>query len=268
MTISAPSPQLPSDDEATGDLGDNVGPLVIVNLEQSLQGDISLEDVTPSPLSQPLTAELVGSEQSGRTNNCSSSVFDGLILNSEVRADSGDDLSLCGGERVIVGSLSSGQLSSLHDRELFPSLTDALKKKVLNITINNKQHANKNQKIVIIKPLADSSKSIFSDPVKFTKALLEGPFNYDQIKEIHTNKQSQTIVAELIVPNQNLLNKLLSLNQIGEWPVECYIPMRDKFKYGVIYPVDLDLGKLKHDINIENGVQVAKIGRIECKEEW
>ena len=100
-----------------GDLGDDVEPSVIVNLEQSLQGDISLDDVTPSPLSQPLTVELVVSEQSGRTNNCSSYVFDGLILNSGVGAGSVDDLSLCGGERVIVGSLSSGQLSSLHDRE-------------------------------------------------------------------------------------------------------------------------------------------------------
>ena len=85
-------------------------------------------------------------------------------------------------DRVIVGSLSSGQLTSLHDREQFPSLTDALKRKVRCITINNKQHANKNQKIVIIKPLADSSKSIFSNPVKFTKALMESPFNSDQIK--------------------------------------------------------------------------------------
>ena len=83
-TISAPSPRLPSDDEAMGDLGDDVEPSVIVNLEQSLQGDISLNDVTPSSLIQPLTAELVGYEQSGRTNNCSSSVFDGLILNSGV----------------------------------------------------------------------------------------------------------------------------------------------------------------------------------------
>ena len=162
-----------------------------------------------------------------------------------------------------MGSLSCGQLSYLHDREQFPSQTDALKKKVPNITINNKQLANQNQKIVIIKPLVHSSKSIFSNPVKFTKAVMESPFNSDQIKEIRTHKQSQTNVAELIVPNQNLLNKLLSVNQIGEWPVECYIPMRDKFKYGVIYPVDLDkdLGKLKHDINIENGVQVAKIAR-------
>ena len=81
------------------------------------------------------------------------------------------------------------------------------------------------------------------------------------------NKQSQTIIAELVVPNQNLLDKLLSVNQIGEWHVECYIPMRDKFKYGVIYPVDIDtdLGKLKHDINIENGVQVAKIERLNAR---
>ena len=37
-TISAPSPRLPSDDEAMGDSGDYVEPSVIVNLEQSLQG--------------------------------------------------------------------------------------------------------------------------------------------------------------------------------------------------------------------------------------
>ena len=49
---------------------------------------------------------------------------------------------------------------------------------------------------------------------------MESPFNYDQIEKMCTNKQSQTIVAELMVPNQNLLDKLLSVNQIGEWPVE------------------------------------------------
>ena len=40
-----------------------------------------------------------------------------------------------------------------------------------------------------------------------------------------------------------------------------------QFKYGVIYPVDLDtdLGKLKHNINIENGVQVVKIERLNSR---
>ena len=43
--------------------------------------------------------------------------------------------------------------------------------------------------------------------------------------------------------------------------------MRDIFKSGVIFPVDLDkdLRKLKHDINIENGVQVAKIERLNAR---
>ena len=36
-TIFAQSPRLPSDDEAMGDLGDDVEPSVILNLEQSLQ---------------------------------------------------------------------------------------------------------------------------------------------------------------------------------------------------------------------------------------
>ena len=95
-----------------GDLGEDVEPSNIVILEQSLQGDISLDDLTSSPLSQSLMAELVGSEQSERTNNCSSSVFDGLILNLGVGADSVDNLSLCGGERVIVSYLSCGLLYS------------------------------------------------------------------------------------------------------------------------------------------------------------
>ena len=40
LTISAPSPRLPSDDEAMGDLGDDVEPSVIMNLEQSLQAPL------------------------------------------------------------------------------------------------------------------------------------------------------------------------------------------------------------------------------------
>ena len=83
LTISALSPLLPSDDKAMGVLEEDVEPSNIENLEQSLLEDISRDDLTPSPLSQPLT-ELVGSQQSDRTNNCSSSVFYGLILNSEV----------------------------------------------------------------------------------------------------------------------------------------------------------------------------------------
>ena len=48
LTIFAPSPQLPSDNEAMGDLGEDVEPSNIVNLEQSLQGGISMDDLTPS----------------------------------------------------------------------------------------------------------------------------------------------------------------------------------------------------------------------------
>ena len=41
-------------------------------------------------------------------------------------------------------------------------------------------------------------------------------------------------------------------------------PLRDRFKFGVIYPVDLDtnLEKLKFDINVENDVQLANIERL------
>ena len=64
-----------------------------------------------------------------------------------------------------------------------------------------------------------------------------------------------------------LLLLLLSVSQIGEWTVKCQVPLRDRFKFGVIYPVDLDtaLQKLKYDINVQNDVQLANIERLKTR---
>ena len=57
--------------------------------------------------------------------------------------------------------------------------------------------------------LTPQSLELIINPVKFTIFLMGNPFNSDQIKEMCTNEQSQSNVAELIVPNQDLLDKLL-----------------------------------------------------------
>ena len=114
-----------------------------------------------------------------------------------------------------------------------------------DVPTNNVQAQSKYQKIIIIKPIGDSSKTIFNNPVKFTQSLMKSPFNLVEINEMCTNKQSCTIVTGLCTPNQKLIEELLSVSQIGEWTVKCQVPLRDRFKFGVIYPVDLDA-------NIEN----------------
>ena len=93
-----------------------------------------------------------------------------------------------------------------------------------NVPTNNVQAPSKYQKIVIIKPIGDSSKTIFNNPVKFTQALMENPFNLGEINKICINKQSHTIVAELCRPNKKLIEELLSVSQIREWTVKCQVP--------------------------------------------
>ena len=50
------------------------------------------------------------------------------------------------------------------------------RKQSANVPTNNVQAPSKYQKIVIIKHMGDSSKTIFNNPVKFTQALMESPF--------------------------------------------------------------------------------------------
>ena len=107
--------------------------------------------------------------------------------------------------------------------------------------LTNVQAPSKYKKIGIIKRIGDSSKTIFINLVKFTQALMESPFNSGEINEIHTNKQSRMIVAEFCGPHQKLIDELVSVNQIREWTVKCQAPLRDRFKFGVIYPVILIL---------------------------
>ena len=116
--------------------------------------------------------------------------------------------------------------------------------------------------------LGDSSKTIFNNPVKFTQALMYSPFDSGEINEIRTNKHSHTIVGELCRHNQNLIiEELLTVSQIGEWIVKCQVPLRDRFKFVMIYPVDLDTDheKLKCDINVHNDIQLANIERLKMR---
>ena len=50
---------------------------------------------------------------------------------------------------------------------------------------------------------------------------MESPFNSGEINDIHTNKQSSTIVAELCRPNQKLIDELHSVSKI--WGMDCKV---------------------------------------------
>ena len=69
----------------------------------------------------------------------------------------------------------------------------------------------------------------------------------------------------------NDLNKLVDIDKLGRWLVKCYIPNREKYKIGVISPVELDddIGIIQ--TAIETQYNVANISRLNRKNhngEW
>ena len=203
----------------------------ISSLEQSVPRDGDLDELMPCCEQQPGVPESVGPELDEGTIDDSSPVLGGQVSEVQDGFDSGGGSFACGAENGSGSSLSSNWLSTPRGRRNhFPALTSMQRKYSANELTNNVQASSKGQKIIIIKPIGDCSKTIFSNPIKFTQALMETPFNSSEINEIRTNKQSRTIVAELCRPNQKLMDELLSVSQTGEWTVKCPVPVRDRFK--------------------------------------
>ena len=134
----------------------------------------------PCSVQQPGDLRSVGPEQDEGAIDNSSPVLGGLILDVQDGFDSGGGLFACGGENDSVHSLSYNRFSSSRSRNHFPALTSMQRKHSANV-LTNVQAPSKYQKIVIIKLIDDSSKIIFNNPVKFTQALMESPFNLGEI---------------------------------------------------------------------------------------
>ena len=145
---------------------------------------------------QPGDLRSVGPEQDEGAIDNSSPVLGGLVSDVQDGFYSGSGSFACGCENDSVSSLSSNRFLSSHGRNHCPALTSMQRKHSANVPTNNIQAPSKYQKIVI-KPIGDSSKTIFNNSVKFTQALMESPFNSGEINGICTNEQSRSIVAEL-----------------------------------------------------------------------
>ena len=133
--------------------------------------------------------------------------------------------------------------------------------------VNNSMDSFGNSTVIIIKVLKDAESMAISKPAVFCEEFERSLFSKTQAKEIRTNKRKGVFVIELEKkPEAHLLQEILKMDKLGSWDVECYIPNREKYKYGVIYPVDIetDLNVLQQRATCENA-EIVKMERLTKK---
>jgi len=95
-------------------------------------------------------------------------------------------------------------------------------------------------KIILIRPTNDKFMSFTRSPIKFAKAFAETAFGKIKTKDVRVNKIKNLVAVEMENPTQETTNILLQITKIGTWNVDCSLPIKDKLKFGVISPIQLD----------------------------
>ena len=95
-------------------------------------------------------------------------------------------------------------------------------------------------KVILIRPVGDKFMSFTRSPAKFAKAFADSAFGKADTKSVRVNKIKNIVAVELENPTQPTIDILLQITKIGTWTVICSLPIKDKLKFGVISPIDLD----------------------------
>ena len=127
-------------------------------------------------------------------------------------------------------------------------------------------------KVILIK--LDDPK-LLHNPVLLAKEINKSNFNDCEIENVRTNKKKNLIIIEFKnSPDQERLRKLLSIDKIGTYKIQCSIPNSDSNVCGVISPIsiDLEVKEISENIQIAEGekIPVVKVDRLKKKNsnEW
>ena len=121
--------------------------------------------------------------------------------------------------------------------------------------------------VILIKPTGENAKKLINNPVAIVKALKESSFSRFNDKQVRINKRKELIAIDM-KSSLEKIPELLRTDKIGNWPVYCYQPKSDVYRYGVIYPVDrnADLNELLEMIEIPNSeIKALNLTRLKKK---
>jgi hypothetical protein len=150
-----------------------------------------------------------------------------------------------------------------------PSLQSAKKKPTVNHTLISDGLGS----VIIIKPNGLNAKELINNPIEVTEQLEKSPFGMVDMKDVRINKKKGIIVTEMKEPNREIMTNLLQVKKLGNWNIDCYVPNRDQYKYGVIWPVSTNTNLESVKTNIIVGDNISKITNLErmkkrINDEW
>ena len=130
--------------------------------------------------------------------------------------------------------------------------------KRLGYTETKTMRAN-NELTIIISPSGENSKSFTTDPVGLAQGLRNSPFHKINKKDLRVNRRANIVAVELYTGDENEIESLLEVTNIGKWMVNCYLPRSRTTDsiYGVVKGIDQTVGmeelkELTQDDNIKN----------------
>ena len=115
--------------------------------------------------------------------------------------------------------------------------------------------------------------ALFYKPKEFAININKTNFSKLKIIDIRVNRQANIAAVEIETNNSDAeaedLKNALKVTTIGGHYVQCYIPNRDRYKCGVISPIDAneDLNALQEDMQERNNVKIVKLERLGKKSE-
>ena len=120
---------------------------------------------------------------------------------------------------------------------------------------------NEDLKTIIIEP--DDESNIFNNEMKLYKALKRSLLGEVGIVGVTKNITRKIIIVKLKNTPINKMEEIIGIKQIGEWKVNCRLPLNQSKSVGVIGPigVDTNLEEFQTDLK-EVYPDILKVERI------
>jgi len=105
--------------------------------------------------------------------------------------------------------------------------------------------------VIIVKPVGEQAGTFLKNPIILAKAIKNSIFARNECNDMRVNNRRNILCIQLKKQDKDLIPELLTVRNIGEWPVQCYQPTNDISCYGVIGPIhpDMDLNDIKENMH-------------------